>query len=321
MRFKFSVDQKAAIRGGYNHSGIVSIDIDVASLSQDDRDLLADSLAFDGQIAAVSGGGTQHFVVADAPTAEALIAAIRRTRALAAASAAQRQATEDAEIAECEAHDAQSLAQRRTKGQPGDWYADCGYLNYARGREAELAARNTPEWQAWQDELSAANAAHQAAVAAERLAAVRRQEAQTAAAKKRLADWVHAHGSETARLRLDDGYSCWVSAAVEEYADAAADRIARGAGLIPAEDPEGTDGQPVIEDRHCPTGGELAALRAVRALAEADEADAAVRLKYVRYDRCDDDDDAPEKQYRTEIEIAIDTGLGAEQRYYLAPSD
>lgn len=313
MRITYTVSMTGAIRAGHNDHGEREREVDVAHLSPEDREMLAGAVDHRGRVGSVTGKRDSRLVsvVAAEPTPAALLAAIRAARAEAARLDAERAQFEADEIARVEAYEAESLRLRRTKGDPGALRPDYHFyrtLNYAKGREAELTARNSPEWAEWEADLERQNAEHKAAAEAERARAKAEAKAREEAGRAELAVWVRENGSELARLRLAEGYACWVSAAHDDYADAVLARVA--AGLPVADEPEGTDGRPVAEDRACPTAPEIKTLRAVRERAAAERAAAepvAARLVRVRYDRADDceDDDVPEQQHRTEVEITV----------------
>ena len=334
MKIVFHVDQAAAIRGGHNDHGQREREIDVAALSQEDRDLLASVIDYEGKATRVpNGSGQVVSVTADAPTAAGLMAGVRRAVAEAARLAAGRRAKEDEELALTEAEDAAALAEKRLRksacGFYDQWEPDHGrgwrLLNYAKGREAELATRNSPAWSAWLEEIAARNAAEKAAYdarAAEKRAADERaaaeKKAREEAGRAVLRAWAKEHGGDLARLRLEEGYDCWLTAARDDYAESVFAAVA--AGLEPAEEPDGTDGRPEVEERKCPAAAEIKALRAVRTACEGHPA--AAELVYVRYDRADDADESevPAKQYRAELEITVTCPDGhEEQRYYLIP--
>lgn len=325
MRITFTVDQKAAIRAGVNDHGTREREIDVSQLSPEDREVLAGALDVYGKVSTLAAADGVVPVTAEGPTAADLIAAIRRARAECDRIAAERRAKEDAELAETEAEDAEVLAARRLWGSRGRWEPDTGtrpnswLLNYAKHRADELVTRNSPAWAAWLKEIAARNAAEQAEDAATRERDAAEKAAAAAAGKAALAAWVTAHGGELARVRLAEGYKCWVTAAHADYADHVHAAVA--GHLDDAAEPEGTDGSPVVEPRKCPTVPEIAALRDMRRRIEGQPAE--VALVYVRYDRADDcaDDDTPKKQYRTELEVTVTCPDGATYtRYYLIPA-
>ena len=167
----------------------------------------------------------------------------------------------------------------------------------------------------WNDPRTAARKAEAEAEAkrltAEAEAKEKAKKAAAEAAKKagldKLSSWTRENGSELARFRLEDGYDCWVSAAREEYADAAAAKIAETSGLT-LDDLDERCSSVLSEDRRCPTVAEIKALRAVKsALPDGAEA----RLVWSRYTGGDLDEDTA----RAEIEITIPVpGAGDETR-------
>lgn len=326
MKLTFNVGRAAAIRGGINDCGKRERDIDVSVLSQEDRDLLAEFVHNDGTMktAKLAGGTSWVDVEADAPTAAALVAGIRRAVASAAARDAEDRAKADRELAEVDAADARTLAEKRvrparhnsawTQVEP-DHYSYT-VLNYAKGREAELKVRNSPEWDAWLEEIAARNAAlkgeFEANKAANEKAAAEKKAAKAAeekAAKGRLAAWVDTHGSELARLRKAEGYDCWVSAARDEYAAAAAGRVVAGLGLSRATCPDGYDCA-TSEPRECPTVAEIKTLVAAREAAGREPAEfpASVMLSLVSYTPGEDDGGYDDRDPISRCELLVTIG-------------
>jgi hypothetical protein len=267
MQLTFQVDTKGAIRGGYSKSGQVTLDVNPANLSQEDRELLAAYVDYRDHVRV-----TANLVTADAPTVEGLIAGVKREAAAEQKRIADRKAKEDAELAEAEAHDRESLAQKRLVcitdyGSYQTYRPDSYRLNYAsEKRSGELVTRRSPEWAAWEAEVEAANRkakeddkARCAAIEAER-------EAKQKAGIDRLKVWVAAHGSELTKARLEEGFPGWVSAAKNDTEDAIAEVVFGSKLVEPSCDPPGHCSS---EERRSPTLPEINALREVRKLLQA----------------------------------------------------
>lgn len=124
-------------------------------------------------------------------------------------------------------------------------------------------------------------------------------EAEKKSGRDSLASWVREHGSELSRLRLEDGYDCWVSSAREEYADAIAAKIAEASGLT-LDDGDLYERCDTVntEDRKCPVVAEIKSLRDVRAVLPEG---CAAKLVWTRYTGGDLDEGIG----RAEIEITI----------------
>ena len=233
----------------------------------------------------------------------------------AAAIRAARQKNIDDEIAATEAADARALAGKLTipTNSLGEvkWDSGDGWrvLNYAKGQEHRLVTRNSPEWAAWMAEIEAHNIAVREAAAKAEAAKKAEAEAARKAELETLAAWTREHGSELARLRLEDGYDCWVSQARKDYADAVAEKVAEGSGL-PLDDGDLYErcGSVKTEDRKCPTVEEIKALRSVKS-ALPDNCEA--KIVWSRYTGGDLDEDTG----RAEIEVSIPVpGAGEEKR-------
>lgn len=141
----------------------------------------------------------------------------------------------------------------------------------------------------------------------------------------RLAEWVRGNGSELARLRLEEGYDCWVTAAREELAAAVAGRVVDGLGLSPDDAPDGYTHDDT-EPRKCPTAAEIRLLRAARDRAVAADWPVTVGLERVTYQPSEDEygDRDPDVRpiTRTELAVTID-GLpgGVAVMYFTIPAE
>ncbi len=178
MKITFTVDRAAAIRGGFNQDGKISLDVDVSKLDQADRDLLAKSLDYDGNVTKVVAPLSTRvvYISAEAPNAMGLVLAVRAAWEKVAAMDAEYRRKQDEELALTEREDARALAGRRLKQKyaaPGMWEIDHGdgqrVLNYAKDREGELKTRNSPEWAAWVKEIDQKNREELAAAELQRL--------------------------------------------------------------------------------------------------------------------------------------------------------
>lgn len=325
MRFFLRVDRAAAIRGGYNQSGEVPIEIDPAQLTPEDRDLLARFT--DGENKIKDGG---NWITAQAPTIEAALTALRAWDEKIRQIEAERREKEEQELREKEEYTAESLRLRRTSGAPGNLSPDYGRygrgLNYAAKRWNELKAVNSEEWKRWEEEIAAENKRFNEQQKAEREAQEKAAEKRKRAGEKMLREWALKHGSELLRARLEEGYN-WIGLAQEEYADAVAARVA--GSLTPAETPDGyTVGD--NEKRQSPTLAEIQSLRALRNRIGSDNMSDQIcaELVYVSYEPTRDDDgyeyeDADADPIkRSELELRLSTPDGSTQyRYYLPPGD
>jgi hypothetical protein len=196
MKIKFNVDKAGAIKGGYNEAGEITLDVDVAAVGQEDRELIAKSLDYHGGVSTITAprSGRVVYVRANAPTRDGLLAALRVAWGEVAALEAERDRAEAAELELTEREDAKALAGRLLKKRfnaPGSWEIDHGdgwrVLNYAKGRESELKTRNSPEWAEWVREIDRKNREEVAAAELQRL---RDSLAQATADRKTLAEFL-----------------------------------------------------------------------------------------------------------------------------------
>lgn len=262
--------------------------------------------------------GAEHVQIdADAPTvqqvSDAILAAFARVEAARLKSEAKAESEAQAKRKLAEEWASLPLSHRATvKGvaycvdssnTPADYrgpLSTSGTVRYPRDLIRQFAPQSWAEAEAEVSRLKA------------------EAEAKSNAGREVLAAWTREHGSDLAKARLAEGYDCWMTVAHDDYAEAVAGRIAGGLEL--AEEPDGTDGQPVVELRKCPLLHEIQALRSARE--RIGNEPATVELAYVRYDRAGDceDTDVPAKQYRTEIKYSITLPDGsAEERFYLIP--
>lgn len=332
MQISFQVSRQAAILGGYNQCGLVTVDVDTSTLSQADRQLLAAAITESGRVAS-------NYPSADAPTVDGLLAILRAKAAADAAEAAAEVAEADAEVAAVNARAAENLRNRELITAWDRIYAATGapfphglekVLSKARGREAEIDAWHSPEWAAWQAEIDEENARRDEAAQAERAAeeaAHKAKEAELAAAKEaadaakaervaKLREWAAVHGSELTKARLAEGYGCWYSAAVADVADTVRARFT-AAGFAESPDDEGR-----AEPRKCPTLKEIVALRKARTVAaEITEWPTSVSLCRVEYDQDDDvdsDEELGDAVYATEIRVKVDIWGETEKLWFRA---
>lgn len=119
----------------------------------------------------------------------------------------------------------------------------------------------------------------------------------------RLRSWTTDHGSELARLRMQEGYGTWVAVAREEYANLVAKKVA--AGLAESEAEEGVEYE--MEAVKSPSVPEILALRQSRKLASG-YPDCTVNLVRVTAD----DDREPVN----ELEVTVGGLPGKDERRY-----
>jgi hypothetical protein len=306
MKVALRIDTKAALLAGSKATGTKVVTVDPADLTPAERTWLA---AYTSAADASTGAdlklfdyiatttGTHHFNFPVA-TPEALKAE--------AAAGVARWAAEDEAFA---AADAASLLKNCGYGYKSDLPAQLAHPDrYPRlaARRAELEAAAAAERAAY-DRAEAEKKAANEAERRDREAADAREKADREAKLTLLAEWARSHGSDTCKLRLEEGFASWASLALEEWTEA------RHADL-------GTD-DPVpdgfefatAEERLSPTAKEVLALRRVKGLLADGESARLVVIRYVPGEDEDNDyDDEPaDPVVRTEIEVTVNPfGLG-----------
>lgn len=136
--------------------------------------------------------------------------------------------------------------------------------------------------------------------------------AEDVAKLERLKEWVRAHGDETTRLRLEEGYDSWISTAREQYADNIARSVSVASGLT-LDDRELYDSCDAVryEERKSPDAAEIKALRRVR---DALPVGTVAKLVYAVYRGGDLEEDVS----RAEVQLTIAVpGSGTESRHLL----
>lgn len=258
MKVAIKISKSAAILAGREHYGYAVAEVPLADLTPDERAVLAEADHCGADAAAIGADVDLPRAFGGCGSATAAVLAVLPEATPEAVRGAVRR------IAAIRRDEAAAVAAKR---------AEADRRNAARAiASAEADRRN-----------AAATAAAEAAKAA--------AEAERAAGLTRLAEWSREHGSLTTRLRLEEGYDCWVSSARGDYADAV---VARVRGDL-ADAPDGGE----TEDRECPDAAEILALRAVR---ERCGDDATAALVRTTYEPDDDDADGPRV---TEIWLTI----------------
>lgn len=313
MKIGVNVDPKAALVAGGNECGRKVIEVDPAAWTEEERRILA---AYSDS----SSDYTRHYPGADlvvglsglvAPTVEELrrVVGIKVTEKR--ATDAEREQRLNWEREESERNRLEWLAADPT----GDKWLRVDHKRQDRrnGWVVRFCNWTDPEIdavrvlaQAEADRRNAELDAQQDAEAAKEAERKREQERRKTEATAKLEKWVRASGSELTRLRLDNGYDCWVSAALSDYADAVAGTVA--AGLEPAGDMKGYDVEG--DERKCPTLVELQVLTAATKRAEAYKAEdgttATVELLRVTYTPTEaEEDEEDETVKQTELRVTV----------------
>lgn len=312
MRIGVTVDPKLVLAAGGKECGRKIIDLNPAEWTEEERQTLA---AYSDS----HNDYTRYFPGADlvmglsglvAPTVEELRRVVGRKIEEKKKAEQEQQQRAAAEKERLERERVERLA-----ADPyGDkWLSFSGWtrkgcrqswvVKYCPWSDPETAAVATVA-QAEADRRNAELDAKEDAEAAKDAERKRLQELKKVEATAKLETWVRASGSELARLRLDHGYDCWVSAALGDYADAVANGIA--AGLELAGDMDGYT--PEADERKCPTLTELQILTAAEKQAKeytaGDGTTAAVELIRVTYTP-EDDSGNDETVKRTELRVTV----------------
>lgn len=309
MQLTCYINQPEAIRRGHNAYSTVKLEIDPAELTPAEREELAASFT-SGEFRSARQA---HYL--PEPTLQGLreklqdlVAKAAAEAAAAAAAAAEKQAKTLSIQAE---FDAGNPAEMVTISYLGNnEFGDRDRYNVLRDDQKEIA-------RAICDRLRSEREAQKALEAA-RIAA--NQEAYQAAkdqATEKIRQWTLANGSETLRLRAEEGFA-WRSLAEQEWADAMLTQVGITQPAVPAMDGYGFDDH--SDACTTPTATEVKKLRVFReALKTIPEMAAEVELRTFTYtkelDKQHDGD--PEKIVRTELKVTVNGPARGEVRYYL----
>lgn len=268
MKLHFRIDRAAALRAGHATDGAtVMLDVDPATLSQQERDSLAQCMRGDDCRSSIND-------LPDllAPSVDALRVALAERQANLAERAAKQAADEAAQGATV------ARVIERCRGLPiGDLYSRhtgeksiCqmhdhtdGPLDYGfpAGRQAAVAATGRDdEYRAALERDRVADAEAEAEAEAATEVKSRRQAADRQAALDELAAWADAHGSERLSAMRQMQFGDWVAVAEQEFFDAHTP-----AGYSH----EAYERSDTSAERQKPTLPELQELRRLRALVEA----------------------------------------------------
>ena len=308
MQFFLTVDRKSAVRLGAKSAGPCQVDIDLATLPQEDRDALAFCVDKDGILMDYN-----NRLTVESPDQEVVVAAARKIYTQRMKEVADQKARDENEIATVEEHDRETLRLKRTNvRQCAGWtelYPDTLFVSTWNNRAKDLVTRNSTEWKAWLAEIEEANQKARDEYDARKAAEVKAKELQQKTAIDRLKAWVASHGSELTKARLEEGFDGWVSSAHGDFADAVGE-VVRRCNLVRSGDDVIQEMQDYkSEDRRSPTLTDIQALREVRSLLAASEFADCTSVSLVRTTYRDDDG---EKQAITEIRVNVTYPDGVE---------
>lgn len=342
MKIGVYIDPKAALKAGQNKHGYLTVDVDPADLTVEERAVL-DRVTENGDLKRGSWpdavlvprtlyygeGGNAVFPLRGmiSPTVEELRKAL-------AVNAEQLAEHEAAKKAEAEKRRATEEAHRREyldadpvtspKWVNRRYETDLWEVYQGRGDDPEInALREKAKAEA--DRRNAVIKAEREAKAAENARKTEERQAKKAAGLAKLKAWATEHGSEVTRLRIEEGYDCWVSSAATEVADAVAAVVAGDLKPSPSDDSYDYD----VEDRKCPTAAEIKALRDCRRRLQEGTAalpfPATVALARVKATRVKDedgyDDEEEEPKYTTEVRVTVVLWEGEErERFFSIPA-
>jgi len=318
MKIGVEISASTALRAGKNESGKRLVTIDAATLTPEERaEILSCQCQTSDRTVPGADLTVSYHLGSDMTeaTPEELLRVVRFRL-----GKSQREAAEKAERERAESGERAAKIEKARAADPVSliyhngscWYlvrdAEPGYSWPESDREllAEAVAPAASE----RDRRNAAEKAEREQKAAA-------EKAEKAAALEVLATWTREHGSELARLRLEDGYGCWVSQAREDYDDAIAAKIA--ADLTPATDLD-DDHKADVEIRKCPSAPEIKALRAVRDRLPDDVTADLIRVTYTPNQDEDGYDEDKATITRTELRLTITVpACGPGTRCYLIP--
>jgi hypothetical protein len=337
MQLTCKIDQAEAIRRGHDASSTIKLEIDPATLSQGQRETLA---------AHFSNGEFKSgyiYPLLPEPSIAGFLEALEKIMAKESEArelAAKREA-ENIEYArkqfaarktrECH-HTIYAAANRDGFIETSDRFIgeanERGVAQYSYlmpGTTTELATEfkrllETPEGIAWVNELSAARDKAESEAIAKAIADCEANLAKTKARKEakakateELRHWAIAHGSETLRLRTEEGMN-WITLATSEMADS----LLITAGITGSlADPEGYN--PSSSEPEAPTAAQIKELRRIReAAASIPGLTAEVEMIDCEYTPEEDDGYNDEVIRRTEIRVELTLPTGKVIRYYPA---
>lgn len=300
MKLTCYINQPEAIRRGHNADSTVKLEIDPAELTPAEREELAASFT-SGEFRIARQA---HYL--PEPTLQGLREKLQELVTRGATDAAVKQAKMLAAQAKFDAGNPAELIKIDCNGDIA-LYSPCPY-DLLRDDQKEIA-------RAICDRLRSEREAQKALEAA-RIAA--NQEAYQAAkdqATEKIRQWTLANGSETLRLRAEEGFA-WRSLAEQEWADAMLAQVGITQPAVPAMDGFDADSDACTT----PTATEVKKLRVFReALKTIPEMAAEVELRTFTYtkelDKQHDGD--PEKIVRTELKVTVNGPARGEVRYYL----
>lgn len=348
MQLTCTIDQPEAIRRGFNTNSTVKLEIDPATLTQGEREILA--LHFEN-------GEFKYGSIRPPIPEPTLKGLIEKIAEMATAKAIQREkdaqaeakaiATANEQFAARSARETTELVYAWTASdgthhtgtlRESPYAAVTGSATYpcldARGPSYPTAAENewdrllaTPEGIAWTASLEATNTAarNKAALEAienlkQTLAANLEKKQRKEAAENQLRQWALTHGSETLRLRTEEGFS-WKELAAEEWADALIAKAGITHPMLETPDGYSPDGENAQE----PTISQIQSLREIRDLLAATAADTPHKtcLTDITYTEDTDEDeypgDDPDVIHRTEVQVDITCPTGVTvTRYFQA---
>jgi hypothetical protein len=305
MQLNCPINQAEAIRRGFDTSSTVKLEIDPALLTQDQRDLLAIKFK-DG---AYEAYGDDRLPT---PTHDGLVESLEKQILKSKANAEQAEKRKQDLLARFDANP-RSVFYYTAYLDSASFYDgfQSTWLDDTRRDRFELALA---EVKAEHQEQQAAKESEEALRLANRQAI----ETERDAKKETFRQWAITHGSETLRLRAEEGF-IWPALAAEEWATA----MLAQAGITdtPLTDPEGYT--PDCDSLGEPTAEEIKNLRRFRqALATVPELETTVELKIATYtEESDGDHYQPEEPViitRHEIHVKITTPHGTETRWFQA---
>lgn len=341
MQLTCKVNQAEAIRRGFDSNATIKLEINPVTLTPEERATLADNFSY-GEF---KQGHSDRQI--PEPTVEGFLETLR---GLARKAAEAKVAEEQSRLAQI-ANTGKNFHERTTRATSPQIYANLidgevklceryggdietrATLSYARiepHKEYESDDKEwsrllaTPEGIAWQAELDAINAEARAKVETDVTTQVHRRVQRLADKALELEDfrqWALTHGSETLRLRVEEGFK-WQSLAEGEWADSILTRA--GITDTPLPDMLGFDQE--SEESEQPTAAQIHSLRRIReALASLPDVPTEVAIRDFTYtEEIPDEDNMgqdPETIKRTEVcvDIATPTPTGSEvTRYFIA---
>ena len=309
MQLTCKVNQAEAIRRGFDTNSTVKLEIDPATLTQEQRETLAGKFK-NGEFEVYGDNCLPE------PTLSGLIESLDKITSDRKAEAAKKEKTKQDLLARFDANprdivfytDFNDAAGFRN-GFQSDWIDE--------SRKAVFDA-TVADLKREDQEERAAKKAEEERLKAEREAKQAERDAKKAAATEELRTWAIAHGSETLRLRTEEDIN-WQSMALEEWATASL----KYAGITadPCADPAGYD--PDSDPASDPTADQILALRGFRKALESIPVQSDVELVDCTYTEQQEKDfryepEEPDVIRRSEFRVELHHPLGTITRYYLA---